>query len=77
MQCNTIQYNAMQCNRIQNNTSSKPIELCFVLLCQYVRMQLFSLGIKTKVVQNVIRMSDRQYVIVVQNVSENSFLTNL
>ena len=27
-------------------------------VCQYVRMQLFSLGIKMKVVQNVIRMSD-------------------
>ena len=27
-------------------------------VCQYVRMQLFSLGIKIKVVQNVIRMSE-------------------
>ena len=32
-------------------------------VCQYVRMQLFSLGIKMKVVQNVIRMSDSHYVI--------------
>ena len=32
-------------------------------VCQYVRIQLFSLGIKMKVVQNVIRMSDNQYVI--------------
>ena len=31
-------------------------------VCQYVRMQHFSLGIKMKVVQNVIRMSDSQYV---------------
>ena len=33
------------------------------LVCQYVRMQLFSLGIKIKVVQNVIRTSDSHYVI--------------
>ena len=32
-------------------------------ICQYVRMQLFSLGIKMKVVQNVIRTSDSHYVI--------------
>ena len=31
-------------------------------VCQYVSMQLFSLGIKMKVVQNVIRMSDSHYV---------------
>ena len=31
-------------------------------VCQYVRMQLFSLGIKMKIVQNVIRVSDSQYV---------------
>ena len=30
-------------------------------VCQYVRMQLFSLGIKMKVVQNVIRMSASHY----------------
>ena len=30
-------------------------------ICQLVRIQLFSLGIKIKVVQNVIRMSDSQY----------------
>ena len=34
----------------------------YMLVCQYVRMQLYSLGIKMKVVQNVISMSDRQYV---------------
>ena len=33
-------------------------------VCQYVRMQLFSLGIKMKVVHNVIRMSDSQKVLV-------------
>ena len=43
-------------------------------VCQYVRMQLFSLGIKMKVVQNVIGrqtviMSIRQYV----NMSECDF----
>ena len=32
-------------------------------VCQYVRMQLFSLGIKMKVVQNVIRMSNSHYFI--------------
>ena len=31
-------------------------------ICQHVRIQLFSLGIKMKVVQNVIMMSDSQYV---------------
>ena len=30
-------------------------------ICQYVRMQLCSLGIKMKVVQNVIRMSNSHY----------------
>ena len=33
-------------------------------VCQYVRMQLFSLGIKMKVVYNVIRMSDSQKILV-------------
>ena len=33
-------------------------------VCQYVRMQLFSLGIKIKVVHNVIRMSDSQKILV-------------
>ena len=33
-------------------------------LGQYVRMQLFILGIKMKVVQNVIRMSDSQKILV-------------
>ena len=31
---------------------------------QYVRMQLFSLGIKMKVVHNVIRMSDSRKILV-------------
>ena len=35
-------------------------------VCQYVKMQLFSLGIKMKVVQNVIRMSDRHYVSIIE-----------
>ena len=33
-------------------------------VCQYVRMQLFSLCIKMKVVQNVIMMSDSQKIVV-------------
>ena len=33
-------------------------------VCQYVRIQLFSLGIKMKVVQNVVRMSDSQKILV-------------
>ena len=33
-------------------------------VCQYVRMQLFSLGIKMKVAHNVIRMSDIQKILV-------------
>ena len=35
---------------------------CQKTLCQYVKMQLFSLGIKMKVVQNVMRISERHYV---------------
>ena len=39
------------------------MSICRMSICQYVRIQLFSLGIKMKVVQKVIRMSDSHYVI--------------
>ena len=48
-----------------NRMSENNISLCQYVrmsICQYVRIQPFSLGIKMKVVQNVIGMSVRQYV---------------
>ena len=48
------------CSECQHDARKKYFSMS---VCQYVRMQLFSLGIKMKVVQNVIRISDSHYVI--------------
>ena len=44
--------------RYQNESCSECHQDIGQSLCQYVRMQLFSLGIKMKIIQNVIIMSD-------------------
>ena len=50
-------------NRMSENIKSV-CQYVHLSICQYVRMQLFSLGIKMKVVQNDIRMSDSQTILV-------------
>ena len=46
-------------------------------VCQYVRIELFSLGIKMKVVQNVIRMADSQKISSQKVSTDSYFILNI
>ena len=58
----SICHNATFRLKYQNQSCSECHRVVRPSLCQYVNMQLFSLGIKMKVVQNIIWMSDSHFV---------------